>query len=171
MKRVMMTVVTAAAVVSAAAPAMAVQNDDRAVSVATAPPDVDKARELRAQAEALFSEPRQWRKAARLLEQSAALRDASDADGYTCLLYAGRIRAALGDLTSARQNLEKAATQALMRGALVEAAHAYIDAAFVAAEAREVESARAFMERAKLLSDAPLLNAEQKLSLMVRLAA
>ena len=173
MKRTAMMMAAAVAVIGATVPASAtaMQNNDVVQVSRTTPPNrnLDKARELRAQAEALFSQPRQWRKAARLLEESARLRDASDADGYMCLLYAGRIEAALGDLTGARENLEKAAAHAIARGSLVEAAHAYIDAAHVAADAKQIDAAKTLIERASLLAQSPLLTAEQKAGLNSRL--
>jgi hypothetical protein len=133
-------------------------------------PKADKARELRAQAEALFTQPKQWRKAARLLEQSAELREASDPEAYSCLMYAGRIQASLGDWANARTNLEKAAARALARGAIVEAAHSYIDAAHVAAQEKQIAVARDLVGRATLLAASPLLSVDQKRMLDVRLA-
>ena len=171
MKRTAMMMAAAVAVIGATMPASAMQNNDVVTVSATTPPNrnLDKARELRAQAEALFSQPRQWRKAVRLLEESARLRDASDPDAYMCLLYAGRIEAALGDLSGARENLEKAAAHAMARGSLVEAAHAYIDAAHVAADAKQVDIAKTLIQRATLLAQSPLLTAEQKAGLSARL--
>jgi tetratricopeptide (TPR) repeat protein len=170
MKRTAMMMAAAVAVIGATVPASAMQNND-VVTVSRTTPNrnLDKARELRAQAEALFSQPRQWRKAVRLLEESARLREASDPDAYMCLLYAGRIEAALGDLAGARENLEKAAAQAMARGSLVEAAHAYIDAAHVAADAKQIDAAKVLIERATLLAQSPLLTAEQKAGLNTRL--
>jgi tetratricopeptide (TPR) repeat protein len=132
-------------------------------------PRSDKARELRAQAEALYTQPGKWRKAARLLEQSAALRDANDPEAYSCLMYAGRIQASLGDFSNARANLEKAAVHALARGAVVEAAHAYIDAAHVASSEKQIEIAKELVGRATLLSQSPLLSDEQKKLITARL--
>lgn len=170
MKRTTM-MLAAVAMFGGTMPVSAMQNDDVATVSRATPPSakLDKARELRAQAEALFSQPRQWRKAVRLLEQSAQLREATDPDGYMCLLYAGRIQAAIGDLQGARQNLEKAANQAMARGSIVEAAHAYIDAAFVAAEAKQGQAAQQLIQRASLLAESPLLSAEQKAGLTTRI--
>jgi tetratricopeptide (TPR) repeat protein len=134
-------------------------------------PNADRARELRTRAEELFSQPKHWKKAARLLEQSAALREANDPEAYTCLMYAGRLRAAVKDLPAARANLEKAAAQALARGSVIEAAHAYIDAAHVASSEKQIEAARELVRRATLLSESPLLSAEQRQILESRLKA
>jgi hypothetical protein len=126
-----------------------------------ADPVSDRAAELRAQAEQLFSEPKQWRRAARLLEQSAELRSARDPGGYSCLVLAGSLRAATGDFEGARQNYEKAANHAIARGAVVEAAHAYIDAAHAAIQARQAETAQSLIARAQLLTHSPLISKEQ----------
>lgn len=125
-------------------------------------PRSDKARELKAQAEALFSQPKQWKKAVRLLEQSASMRDAGDPEIYSCLLYAARIQANLGDMDGAQQNLQKAADHAIARGSVVEAAHALIDAAHVAVANNDGQAAREMVERAKLLTASPLLTPEQR---------
>lgn len=130
-----------------------------------------RATELQQQAEALFSQPRQWRRAVRMLEESAELRTESDPARYTCLLYAGRIRAALGDFERATRNLENAAVHALGRGMVVDAAQAYIDAAYAAADARRTHDAHAFLGRAELLAQSPLLTADQRAGIMQRLRA
>jgi tetratricopeptide (TPR) repeat protein len=134
-------------------------------------PNLDRARALRQQAEDLYAQPKQWKKAARLLEQSAQLREATDPDAYSCLMYAGRLRAAVNDLAGARVDLEKAAAHAHARGSVVEAAHAYIDAAHVASSEKDFAGARDLFQRAVLLAQSPLLSAEQKHILETRLKA
>src|ERR671923_221091 len=134
-------------------------------------PNPDRARTLHAQAEELYSQPKQWKKAARLLEQSAQLREVNDPDIYTCLMYAGRLRAATNDLPNAREDLENAAAHALSRGAVMEAAHALIDAAHVASSAKDIPAARELVRRASMLAESPLLSAEQKAEINARLKA
>jgi tetratricopeptide (TPR) repeat protein len=124
--------------------------------------DPDRADQLLARAESLFSQPRQWRRAARLLEESADLRDAADAEAYNCLLTAGRLYAGVGDARRARAVLERAAEHALARGALVDAATAYIDAAYAAADRGLTADARMLFDRAALLTTSPLLSATQR---------
>lgn len=165
-KRISLTVATLA--ILSAAPVLAGQGAEAAARPA---PEPDKAGQLRAEAEALFSQPKQWKKAARLLEQSAALRDAGDAEAYDCLIYAGRIRAALGDLQGARLALEKAAAHALARGEIVDAANAFIDAAHAAAALKDARGARDLVERATLLTQSPLLSLHQRNLLQSRIAA
>jgi tetratricopeptide (TPR) repeat protein len=162
----------AVTVLAIAAPATGLQGEAVGAPAMAPPPDkADRAAELRQQAEALFSQPKQWKKAVRLLEKSAALRDAGDPEGYMCLLYAGRIKAALGDAAGARATLQKAAEHALARGALVDAANAYVDAAHAAVEAKEVKLAQEFVEKARLLSDSPLLTVAQRTMIRGRIPA
>jgi tetratricopeptide (TPR) repeat protein len=149
------------AMMAAAVPAAAVMPAVAAELTAVAGPQPDRAAELRAQAEALFSQPKQWRKAARLLERSAQLRDAADAEGYACLVLAGGLWAAVGEYETAQQVYSRAAAHAQARGDVVEAAHALINAAHAAAENRNVADAQAFIDRATLLAASPLLSTQQ----------
>jgi tetratricopeptide (TPR) repeat protein len=158
------------AALGAAMPAAAMQFGPETM-VYDPTPNADRARELWTRAEALFSQPKHWKKAARLLEQSAQLREANDPETYTCLMYAGRLRAAVKDLPAARADLEKAAAHALAHGSVIEAAHAYIDAAHVASSEKQIEAARDFVRRATLLTESPLISAEQKHILEARLKA
>jgi hypothetical protein len=134
-------------------------------------PNPERARALQLRAEELYSQPTQWKKAARLLEQSVQLREANDPDVYTCLMYAGRLRAAVNDLANARVDLERAATHALSRGSVIEAAHALIDAAHVAIAAKDMPAAHDLVRRASMLTESPLLSAEQKAAINARLKA
>jgi tetratricopeptide (TPR) repeat protein len=159
-RMITITLATVVSAIAAAAPVTAAQNDADATATISAAP-ADRAEALRQKAESLFSQPRQWGKAARLLEQSAQLRGASDPEAYVCLMYAGRLRAGMGDFTGASAALEKAAIHAAARGALLDAAHAWIDAAHAAVEGQDIERALALAERAQLLSGSSLLSASQ----------
>lgn len=161
----------AVALLAGAAPMAAAQDGAVAALTVTSPPTkADRAAQLRQEAEALYSQPKQWKKAVRLLEESASLREPSDPQGFECLQYAGRIRVALGDMRGARQTLEKAADLALARGAVDDAAHAYIDAAHTAAKLHDREGARALVDKATLLAESPLLTDTQRRFLHSRLA-
>ena len=133
-------------------------------------PDKERAKLLRAKAEALFDQPNEWRKAARLLEESAKLRTADDPEAYDCLLYAGRIRASMGDFDAAKGLLERAAEHALARGAVMDAAQAYVDAAFSAKAGLNSTAAAALIEKARLLTNSPLLSQDQRQNLLERIA-
>jgi hypothetical protein len=158
----------AVATMAGVAPAAALQ-DGGVGMIATAPAATERARQLRAEAEALYTQPRQWRKAARLLEQSAQLRGADDPEAYSCWMYAARLRASIGDYAGARLGLEKAAAHALARGAVIDAAHAYIDAAHVALQERQPQRAQQLVEQARLLASSPLLDADQADQIVARL--
>lgn len=132
-------------------------------------PDKDRARKLRAQAEALFDQPNEWGKAARLLEKSAEYRTADDPEAYNCLLYAGKIRASMGDYSAAKGLLERAAQQALARGAVMDAATAYVDAAFAAKAGLNGTAAVEMIEKARLLTSSPLLSSDQRVALLDRI--
>ncbi|MHB1168601.1 MAG: hypothetical protein ACYC28_04895 [Longimicrobiales bacterium] len=132
---------------------------------------VTRAERLQEQAEALFEKPKQWKKAQRLLVESAELRDASDVEGYTCYMLAGRLAAALGDNEEARESLEEAGEHALARGAVVDAASAFIDAAHAAARSGDAVATKELMERAKLLANSPLISPEERSALEHRLRA
>lgn len=162
----------AMALLAAAAPMAAAQDGAVAALTITSPPTkAERAAQLRQEAESLFSQPKQWKKAVRLLEESAALREPSDPEGFECLLYAGRIRVALGDLRGARENLENAAALALARGAVDDAAHAFIDAAHAAMQLNDGEGARTLVARAALLTESPLLDETQRRFLKSRIKA
>src|SRR5690606_38671742 len=126
---------------------------------------------LKNEAVSLFDQPSEWKRAARLLERSAKLWADTDEEGYECLMYAGRVWSAVGDMRSARVNFEKAAAQALARGAVIEAAHAYIDAAHVAVALKDAPGAQALMESASLLAHSPLISSADRNQLMARLNA
>lgn len=133
--------------------------------------EVTRADELRDQAVALYGQPKQWKKAARLLEESAELRTADDAEAYTCYVIAGRLAAARGDNRAAEKSLRAAAEHALARGAVVDAASAFIDAAHAAARAGNAAGAKELMERASLLATSPLLDAQDRHAIEYRLRA
>ena len=162
--------VVAAAAFAGTAPA-ASAGQELVVAELDAPDDerLDRARALREEAESLYSEPKQWRKAARLLERSADLRTDTDPEAYACLLAAGRIRAAIGDDAAAQQTLQRAGAHAAARGAVADAATAWIDAAYVAAKQGETATAMSLFARAELLLESPLLEATQRDALRRRL--
>lgn len=131
--------------------------------------DTEKARALKAQAEALYDQPKAWPKVARLLEESAALRPADDAEAYECLVTAGRVRATLGDSKNAQRLLEKAAEHALARGMVLQAAESYLDAAFAAIDAHDRAAVAALTERVRLLASSPALSELDRSALLERI--
>jgi hypothetical protein len=84
---------------------------------------------------------------------------------------AGGLRASRGELAAALVNYQRAAEQALSRGAVVDAANAMIDAAHVAVQARQPGQAQELVERARLLASSPQLTAEQSGQIIRRIRA
>lgn len=136
-------------------------------TVAEAPDEADR---LAEQAYRLFSERRSWGKAARMLERSAGMRDASDPERAEVLLEAARVYAHVGAHRDARRAFEGAAAAAAERGAVVVAAHALLDAAIVAAGAGDGEAAAKLLQKATLLADSPHLAASDRKGIVRRLA-
>ncbi len=96
-----------------------------------------KADELVQRAQALQSDLAAYRVAANLYEESAALRSAGDARAEEALVTAGRLYSYAGDAPHALAALEAAAARALKDGDALTAAHAYADAAYVAARSHD----------------------------------
>lgn len=131
--------------------------------------DTQRARALKAQAESLYDQPKAWAKVVRLLEESAALREADDPETYECLVTAGRVRTSLGDARGGQRLLEKAAAHALDRGMVLEAADAYLDAAFAAVDAGNTAAVQKLTERARLLASSPALSELERGALLARI--
>jgi hypothetical protein len=173
--RMMKTVYAVAAVSmgASAMPAAAVEqvSEVAVVAVVAPKPEPDRAAELRAAAEQYISSPRQWSRAARLLERSVEFRAPDDAETYASLIVAGNLRAATGAYNTAQANFEKAASQAVSRGAVLDAAHAYINAAHAAVKGGNGQQAGGLVEAARLLSSSPMLTEAQKSQITRRLDA
>lgn len=111
---------------------------------------------------------RDWGRAAGLREKAAGLRSAADPLAFKSLQTAALIRHALNQRTDALHLMRRAADQALARGDVFNAAAAYANAAFLAAELRDADRAQASMEQSLLLAQSPLLTAPQREWLLQR---
>ena len=110
-----------------------------------------------------------WGDAARLHRESATLRDVDDPLGYRCLSEAAALTYASGDRTGARKTMAAAAGQALARGDLSTAAHAYVDAAWIAQEQRNPRQVWDLGHRAEILAESPLLAASDRAAILKRI--
>jgi hypothetical protein len=128
---------------------------------------VAKADSLHTAARILAQTSHRWRDAARLHQQSAALRPLEDPLGFRCLSEAAQLSYAGGDRSGARTDMARAAAQALTRGDLEKAAHAYLDAAWIAQEQGKSRQVWELGRRAEILAASPLLNDAQR-SLLFR---
>ena len=142
----------------ASAPASAVNPNPRV--------DNERAVELYDRAVALLDSRHRWAEAASLLRRSAGSRAEADPAASQTMRFAGRVYAQAGEFGKSREAFTKAAELALARGSLVEAAHAYIDAAHAAAEQGEGDRAHALAEKAQRISTSPLLPADERLSIV-----
>jgi tetratricopeptide (TPR) repeat protein len=136
--------------------------------------DLDRpvpADELHQRALDLLSSPGKWRQAARLLEQSANLRDPADRERFTSLLFAGRVYHVAGQPVKALDVIEQAGDQALATGSIIDAAHAYIQAGAIAVELKRNRDAQRLAQKAGLLAKSPLLNETQRGLILNRLAS
>lgn len=123
---------------------------------------------LAAQAESLYSTPRKWRKAASLHLRAAELRPIGDGSAVRDLSMAAHLYRAAGAEGRARAAMERAADQAAKRGDIFTAATAYVDAGFLALEARREDKVPALARKAELLAKSPLLTSEQRARIMSR---
>jgi hypothetical protein len=129
---------------------------------------VAKADSLHEAAEIMARTTHRWRDAAQLHRQAAALRPAGDPLGFRCLTVAGQLSFASNDLSSAQRDMVAAAEQALARGDIEKAAHAYADAAWVAKERKNPGKAWTLGSQAEVLASSPLLSATQRASILQR---
>jgi hypothetical protein len=111
-----------------------------------------------------------WRDAARLHRRSAELRGAEDPLGFRCLSEAAALAYATGDRSGARNDKAAAATQALSRGELREAAMAYLDAAWIAQEQKSPRQVWEYGHRAEILADSPLLGMSDRTAILKRIS-
>src|SRR5688572_27389323 len=128
-----------------------------------------RADQLREEAKLYYSKVTTLRKAAVLHEREAAARVESDPLKFAALDLAARLYAYAGDPARGTALMEQAARGALTRGDVKRAAHALLDAAFLALKVRDGERARELTHQADLLALSPLLTPDEKLSIVQRI--
>ncbi len=125
--------------------------------------------QLHARAESLYGVPGKLRAAASLHEREASLRGAADLRGIDALDRAARLYAYAGNRARARGLMQKAGDRALRAGEVRRAAHAYIDAAFLALADRDVVRAYSLTKRADLLAHSPHLDSADRAGIVRRI--
>jgi hypothetical protein len=128
-----------------------------------------RADQLRDQARSHYSKVSTLRKAAVLHEREAAARVASDPLKFEALDLSARLYAYAGDPARGTVLMEQAARGALTLGDVKRAAHAFLDAAFLALKVRDAERARDLTHQADMLALSPLLNSDDKLAIVQRI--
>lgn len=108
-------------------------------------------------------------RAAELLEEAGTLRSRCDLRGFEDLRLAARLFGHAGRIGKARDVMLRAAEAAVWTGNVLAAAHAYVDAAVLAARSDRKEVARDAVARARALSASPLLAPRQRVSILNRL--
>jgi len=129
---------------------------------------VAKADSLHQSAETMVQTSHRWREAARLHRESAMLRAPDDSLAYRCFTSAANLSFASNDLAAAQSDKMAAAQQALARGDVETAAHAYADAAWIANERKNPGQVWTLGRQAEVLAASPLLNATQRAKIMER---
>src|SRR5688572_21709400 len=127
------------------------------------------ANQLRASAEALYSQPKKAREAASLHEREATARAESDPLVVDALQRAAQLHAFAGDRVRARTVMRRAAEHALRQGDVLKSAHAYLDAAFFALEDGDVGRAFGLAKQADLLALSPLISTADRLAIVRRI--
>jgi hypothetical protein len=110
-----------------------------------------------------------WEQAADLYLRAAELRGAGDLESADNLRLAGYVEFYRGRPKAAVASLTQAGETFLALGDVERAAQAFIDGAWVAAQASMPIEARALHERGRLLTQSPLLAAEDRTALVRRL--
>lgn len=128
-----------------------------------------RADKLREEAKLYYTKVSTLRKAAGLHEREAGARVESDPLKFEALDLAARLYAYAGDNARGTALMEQAARGALTRGDVKRAAHAFLDAAFLALRVRDGERARELTHQADLLALSPLLNPDEKLAIVQRI--
>jgi hypothetical protein len=128
-----------------------------------------RAEKIKRQAEALYERPASYYRAAELHEFEAAARAASDPLRVEALDRAARLYVYIGEVEKGRTVMAKAARQALSRGDVARAAHAFIDAAFMAAREGDRKLVDDLTNEAAMLALSPLLSASERVAIQRRI--
>jgi hypothetical protein len=124
---------------------------------------------LEEEARSLFSNPKKYGEAVKLFLRAAEMRQPGDRVRLNDLVMAARLTFYRGDAEKARMIMERAADEALAYGDVVTAAHTYVDAAFLAQDAKDAVSVVRLTTKAKQLSNSPLLAQQERNNIVSRL--
>lgn len=129
-----------------------------------------QALKLEAEARTLHDRRDKWGKAAQLYRDASKLREPGDTLAVRDRVWAGRLSFYTGSERQAYQDLLDAAQLALETGHVIAAAHAFLDASWVANRMGWDSEARDLADRARRLSLSPLLASAEKSRVLGRLA-
>lgn len=131
--------------------------------------DVERAVSLEQEADRLSEDIEQFKAAAKRYRKAARLRAADDAMAVADLIKASRLFYYDRDLSAAYVTTVEAAERAAAIGDVVNAGHAFVDAAHIAIERRDREGAIRNLERGRLLTRSPHLTMTDRRQLAGRL--
>lgn len=127
-----------------------------------------RAASLEAEARGMSEQKHRWDYAASLYRAAANVREEGDPQAVRDMVYAGRLAYYLRDFGASVRDLELAARHALAGGDVIQAAHIYTDAAWVAGKAGKRRDQRALAARAQRLADSPLLTSDDRQDVLDR---
>jgi hypothetical protein len=127
--------------------------------------------DLETQARNLFPNPKRYGEAARLLLKAAERRSPGDPARIGDLILSSRLTYYNGDAARARALMERAADEALASGDVINAAHSFMDAAFLAQDAKESESITRLIGKARMLAASPFISQKDREGILGRLPA
>jgi len=131
--------------------------------------NIEEAQELEARAWALRDLVDQRPKAATLYREAAALRPDHDPMKVQNLRQASRMHYYGGRADRAAHDAAEAARAALRQGDVMEAAEAYMDAAWLSGRIGDATRTAEYLEEARLLKSSPLLARAQRERILRRL--
>src|SRR5262245_20982683 len=134
-----------------------------------APQKNGRADRIKKEAEALYSQPSRFYRAAELHEQEAATRAVTDPLRVEALANAARLYTYSGQVEKGRTLMTKAARQALGRGDVARAAHAFIDTAFMAMREGDRQLVDELTHEAAMLALSPLLSVDDRVAIQRRI--
>lgn len=149
--------------------AQAISTDPTPVSAPEIDQNIEKAAELENRAWALRDLLDQRSKAAKLYREAAALRPDHDPRKVQNLRQASRMHHYADRAGPAADDAAEAARVALRQGDLMEAAEAYMDAAWLSGQLGDATRTARYLEEAKLLTNSPLLAQAQREEILRRL--
>lgn len=149
--------------------ALAASASAQAIAPAVDPKD-QQADQMHARALAMHANPDRLQEAARLHRFEAKLRKEGDKRAFDCLSLASYLLIYSGRLKDARYVMEQAAQEATKRGDVLQAAQAYVEAAFIAEKQKKYSDVIKLADRARELSRAPGMTVAQRDAILNRLS-
>jgi hypothetical protein len=130
------------------------------------PPDPS---EFEARAESLFAYPKHYDKAIGLLLKAAGTREVGDPVRVQDLVLASRLAHYREDQDRSLRFMRQAADEAAATGDVITAAHAYMDAAFLALDGGTKEIVEGLIRKAELLAYSPLIGDKDRNGILARI--